>query len=369
MILDEVDPETRAVLERYGFDADRFERLRGEVARGELTVAGNALSGHVEPVTDDDLTALPAPGDPEYAETRKLGLDALVRGEIGVVVPAGGMATRFGGVVKANVEVVDGKTFLDAKLDGIAAVGEALAVEIPVAVMTSFQTDGPIRDALARRPGPAPLVFSQFVSVRLERDGGLFRDASGSVSLYGPGHGDLLEAINASGALDDLVGRGVRQVVVSNVDNLGARLDPVVVGRHLQAANPLTMEVAEKHGDLGGAPARVDGRVRMVEGPRFPPDFDQGSIPVFNTNTGIFEIEALQTTYPLSWMVVEREVDGRAAVQLERVFHEASAFVDTTMLVVPRSGPRGRFYPIKTLDDLDAAQPELRDLLRRGPLD
>ena len=368
MILDEVDPETRELLERYGFDAERFEALRTRVADGSLSAAGNALSGVVEPVTPDDLTLLSAPGEPGYARMRDVGLEALQHGEVAALVLAGGMATRFGGVVKANVEAVDGRSFLEAKLDGIERLGAVVGVDVPVAVMTSFQTDAPIRKALAERSGSEPLVFSQFVSLRLEPDGSLFRGSDGRVSPYGPGHGDLPEAICSSGTLAALRGRGVRHVVVSNVDNLGARIDPVVVGAHVLADAPLTVEVAEKDGDLGGAPARVDGRVRIVEGPRFPPGFDQASITVFNTNTATFTVDALEGDYDLTWMVVERNVEDRVAIQLERVFHEASASVPTTLLVVPRSGPRGRFYPIKTPEDLEAARPALRELLSQPPL-
>jgi UTP--glucose-1-phosphate uridylyltransferase len=152
-------------------------------------------------------------------------------------------------------------------------------------------------------------------------------------------------------------------VTVSNVDNLGARVDPVVVGAHLLGGNPLTCEVARKEGDMGGAPVRVDGRLQLVEGPRFPPDFDQDLTPVFNTNTALFDIEILGVDHDLSWLYVRKSVDGRDAVQLERLYHEVSALVDTTYLEVPRRGPRGRFSPIKTPADLERAQDDLRELI------
>ena len=49
--------------------------------------------------------------------------------------------------------------------------------------------------------------------------------------------------------------------------------------------------------------------------------------------------------------------------QLERVYHEVSAFVPTTYLEVPRRGPNGRFFPIKTPADLERAQDDLREVL------
>ena len=189
-----------------------------------------------------------------------------------------------------------------------------------------------------------------------------------ALSLYAPGHGDLFRALRESGTLAAFRARGVRVVTVSNVDNLGARVDPVVVGAHLLAGRPLTSEVARKEGDVGGAPVRVDGKLQLVEGPRFPPSFDQELVPVFNTNTALVGLEALDADYDLSWLYVVKEVDGRDAVQLERLYHEVSAFVPTTYLEVPRRGPRGRFLPIKTPADLASAQESLRELVAASPL-
>jgi UTP--glucose-1-phosphate uridylyltransferase len=313
--------------------------------------------------------AVPAPGEPSYDVTHAAGLEALHAGKVAAVVLAGGMATRFGGVVKGVVEALDGRSFLDWKLSETATLAARVGAEIPVALMTSFSTDGVTREHVAGLDVPEPVWFSQFVSLRLEPDGSLFRDDDGLVSPYGPGHGDLVEAIGASGALGELRDRGVEIVTVSNVDNLGARVDPVVVGAHVLGETPLSLEVARKEGDLGGAPVRVDGRTVMLEGPRFPAGFDHDRIPVFNTNTGIVDLALFERAYDLTWLYVEREADSRRAVQLERLYHELSWFVPTRFLEVPRKGPRGRFFPIKTPDDLVRSREDLRTMLAASPLD
>jgi UTP--glucose-1-phosphate uridylyltransferase len=363
-----VDPETQRVLDRFGFDAEQFARLKARVADGTLSPETNVLRGKLEPPGEDDVTPLPAPGAQLHSEALKLGAEALRRGEVAQVVLAGGMATRFGGVVKAVLDAVDGRSFLEVKLLKTAELEDALGAAVPIALMTSFATEDAIREHVAQRGLGDPLVFHQFVSLRLEPDGDLFVGDDGRPSVYAPGHGDLFCAIRASGALATLRDRGVRLVTVSNVDNLGARIDPLVVGMHLLAERPLTCEVARKEGDLGGAPIRVDGQLQLVEGPRFPPGFDQDIVPVFNTNTALFDLDALDRDYDLTWLYVEKDVGGRAAIQLERVYHEASAFVPTTYLEVPRRGPRGRFLPIKTPDDLGHAQGDLRELLAAPPL-
>jgi UTP--glucose-1-phosphate uridylyltransferase len=359
----DVDRETGVILERFGFDEPLFEVLRARVASGELSLESNLIRGTIEPPRDDDVTRLPAPGDPEYDAVREAGLDALRRGEVAQVILAGGMATRFGGLVKAVLTAVDGMTFLEAKLAQTARLEREIGLPIPVALMTSFATDAAIREHVAERSLGEPLVFNQFVSLRLEASGELFRTSTGQVSLYAPGHGDLFPALRRSGTIGVLRDRGVRVVTVSNVDNLGARVDPVVVGAHLVSGRALTCEVAAKEGDPGGAPVRVDGRLQLVEGPRFPDSFDQRAAPVFNTNTAHFDVDALDAEYELSWLYVLKDVEGQPAVQLERLYHEVSAFVPTQYLEVPRRGPRGRFLPIKTPADLDRAQDDLRELV------
>ena len=122
------------------------------------------------------------------------------------MILAGGMATRFGGVVKAVLTAVDGMSFLEAKLAQTAALERALDCTVPVALMTSFATDDAVRAHVVERELGDPLVFHQFVSLRLEASGELFLDGSGRPSLYAPGHGDLFQAARRSGTLDELRG-------------------------------------------------------------------------------------------------------------------------------------------------------------------
>jgi UTP--glucose-1-phosphate uridylyltransferase len=362
----DLDPETRTVLDRFGFDEARFELLRERVRSGELTPESNVVAGQVEPPRDEDVVRLPERGADACA--RRAGEDAIRRGELAAAVLNGGMATRFGGVVKGTVEVLDGLSFLELKLRSTREVADALGAPIHVALMTSFATDAATRAFLQDRGLPDPLVFAQSVSLRLERDGSLFRGDDGKPSLYAPGHGDFLGAIRRSGTLDRLRSQGVRHVVVSNVDNLGARVDPAVFGIHLLEGRPVSAEQAGKEGDMGGAPARVDGRLQVLETPRFPPAFDHDLIPVFNVNTLWIDLDVLDRDYDLTWLYVEKSVDGRTTVQLEHLYHELTAFHPTTYLQVPRNGPRGRFFPVKTPDDLEAARGPLREMLETSPL-
>ena len=322
------------ILERYCFDEQLFEQLRSRVASGELSEEANLVRGELEPLREDDLARLPEEAEPDF-------------GGVAVAVLNGGMATRFGGAVKGLVEAVDGVSFLDWKLRDAERAG------VPVVLMNSFATDEETREHLGDRDDV--VVFSQSVLLRLEPDGGVFPGPS----PYSPGHGDFA----AFAPVERLRAAGIRTLMLSNVDNLGARVDPRVIAAHRAAGNPVTVEVAPAQGDPGGAPVRVNGRPQIVEGFRFPPGFDPHALPVFNTNSLVVEVDALEERHPLTWFYVEKEVGGRTAVQLERLVNELSAFVPTTFLLVPRDGPRSRFVPVKTPEDLERSRPLLRELL------
>jgi UTP--glucose-1-phosphate uridylyltransferase len=142
-------------------------------------------------------------------------------------------------------------------------------------------------------------------------------------------------------------------------------VDPAVVGFHLDRADAMTVEVVRKDaGDKGGAPAWVDDRLEVIESFRFPPDFDQDSIPVFNTNTFVLDAAALDRDFPFDFFAVKKTVDGMPAIQFERLAGQLSAFLPTRYLEVARTGPEGRFLPAKDPEELASRRPHIEEVLR-----
>ena len=368
----DIDARTAELLQRYGFDDIPFESLKKRLIEGRVGADQNRIVGAVEPPDEGDLRALPPLGGDLRRAFAERGEAAMRRGEVAAVILAGGMATRFGGVVKAAVEVLDGQSFLELKLRDIAAVAERADARIPVYLMTSFATDDAVADmAKQLETERVPVAtFAQFISLRVTPDGELFRDGAGDLSPHAPGHGDLTFALRRSGVLESFRAAGGRTLMMSNVDNLTATLDPAVIGAHLEAGAALTAEMAPKEpGDKGGAPARVDGKPQIVEAFRFPESFDQERIPVFNTNTFVLDAESIDAEFPLTWFAVNKTVDGKPAVQFERLVGELTAFLDCTFLRVERHGPDARFQPIKTPDDMDKERPDIVTALKaRGSL-
>ena len=352
-----LDSALRDRLSVWGFDEGQLDAF---IVRCAQAPTSNAVKGTLTPPAPEDVTPLPARGTPEHDALSTLGREALDRGQVAVVVLAGGMATRFGGVVKAVVPVLESRTFLQLKLDDIRRTG---GPTLPVFVMSSFATHARLVQHVAELGAQHVEVFPQFVSLRLTPEGRLFREKSGDVSPYATGHGDLTFALRKSGLLSRFRQRGGRLLVMSNVDNLGATLDPAVLGAHLKRNVALTAEVVRKvPGDKGGAPARLSGTPQIIEGFRFPPDFDQDSIPVFNTNTFVMDAAAIDRDFELPFYRVEKKVDGQTAIQFERLVGELTAFLPTAFLEVPREGGASRFLPAKDPDELRARLPTIRQV-------
>jgi UTP--glucose-1-phosphate uridylyltransferase len=357
-------PTLQERLAARGFSADALA-ARAAVA-GKDRDGRNRLPGDVEPPRPDDVVDAPVPGSPEAERFAAIGLDALRRGELALCVLAGGMATRMGGVVKALVEALPGRTFLDLRLAEIAHVGRMAGQPVPFWMMTSEATYGPIAQALGEKvDGENVALFEQHVSLRLSPEGGLFRGADGEPDVYATGHGDLPDALRASGLLRRFRARGGKYVWIANLDNLGATVDATLLGWFVDRAAALLVEVVDKvPGDRGGIPVRHRGRRTIVEEFRLPRAFDPTTVGVFNTNTFLVDAARLDDL-DMAWtyVEVEKKSEGKTALQFERLLGEMTAAIEPDFVRVPRDGARSRFLPVKDVPELERRRPEIEAAL------
>lgn len=360
-----MDEAIGSILLENGFSIETFASLANQLRQHQGALSSIA-KGELAPPGSGDIIALSAPGTPEHRALVIAGREAIARGQVGAVVLAGGMGTRFGGVVKAEVPALDGRSFLDLKLAAISREAALAGGTIPVLIMTSVFTDARVKELIARLsyPNIRVKVFRQSAAFRLTPSGEVHRDRTGSPSLYATGHGDLTFSLRRSGHLESFLETGGGFLAVSNVDNLPATPAPAIIGAHLHFSKEVTVEVADKHpGDHGGGPVWLDGRLQIVEDFRLPADFDRGTTPVLNTNTFVLSASAINREFDFDWFAVRKQVDGSDVVQFERLLGQITAFLSTLFLHVPRTGTGGRFLPVKDPEELNLRRPEIRTTL------
>lgn len=381
--LGSLDPALKARLDGRGFDPEWLVRLAEPLAIGPVSLRSreaakarreerNRVSGAVAVPNEAELRLPPEPRSEAAATLAAHGRAALERGEVAFCVMAGGMATRMGGVVKALVRVVAECTFLDLRLQENAFWGARSGHVVPLWLMTSEATEGPIRAALEGKRAPAHVkTFEQNLGLRLTPDGTLFRDDAGHPSTYATGHGDLVDALRRSGYLRAFRERGGKYVWITNVDNLGATIDEVLLGMFLDANVDVQVEVVKKvKGDRGGIPVHAAGKLQVLEEFRLPVGFDAAQVRVFNTNTFLVRADALdEAPIAWNWFEVEKTVADRRAVQYERLLQELTAALRAGYVRVPREGAASRFLPVKDPDELERRRGAIAAVARsRGML-
>ena len=359
-VLASLSPDERRFLDGIDFPAATFAELVDGLVAG--TLPPNRVAGSVTPPPRGAIATVAPPGSWQGDALVDAGRQALHGGRAGLILLNGGMATRFGGRVKGIVDALPGRSFLALQAERIAAIRASTGRAVPLVLMNSFATDAATRTHLEENDWfglgeDGVLTFVQSGLPRVTEEGTLHRDDAGAPSIYGPGHGDLLPSLRRSGVLAALRSQGIETLLMANVDNLGAGLEPDLLGHFLASGRSMMVEVAPKlPGDVGGAPAAVDGALRIVEGFAFPEGFDQDSVPVFNTNTLWFRTDALDREFPLRWYAVQKKAGGEPVVQFERLVGQASWFLDFGCIEVERA----RFLPVKAPQDLEDLQPRLR---------
>jgi hypothetical protein len=82
---------------------------------------------------------------------------------------------------------------------------------------------------------------------------------------------------------------------------VGADANPDILGFHINSGAALTTEVIARHiEDRGGGLARVDGRVRLVEGLAFPSEELESQLRYYNSATYWIEVDRLLAVFGLT---------------------------------------------------------------------
>src|SRR5262245_15738037 len=353
--------------------SETFRRAYDRLRAGEQ---GRVPSAEIDVL--DDVTEIATLG--RYHDA---GVAALQRAV--VIKLNGGLGTTMGLTQAKSLLPVKGDlTFLDIIVRQVLQLRRAHASRLPLVLMNSFRTRADSARVLARYPELASDVPADFLQHKVPRI--LAADLTPvswprepEYEWCPPGHGDIYAALQTSGVLATLLDAGIRWAFVSNADNLGAVMDPDILGWIATEQVPFVMEVCDRsEADRKGGhlARRKDGRLMLREFSQCPDDEVQSFQDIaryryFNTNTLWVDLRALKDVLrstggilDLPLIVNRKPVDpddpsSPQVIQLETAMGAGIAlFEGARALHVSRA----RFVPVKSTSDLLALWSDAYDL-------
>ncbi len=342
------------LLAANGFDRVQHEKIRADLRSGRIGLAQNRLpvTTSIEDVREGDVTDARAGLSPALV---RVGEEALASGALAILTLAGGMGTRWtrgAGVVKALNPFVRlrgrWRNFVEIHL----AKSRRLLARYgmgPVHIFTtSFMTHAPVEQWLRREnhygyqgrvvlsPGrsiglrlvpmardlrfaweemPQQMLDEQKQKVRdsaraaliqwavSSGEGADYTDNLPEQCVHPVGHWYEVPNLLLNGVLRSLLEERpkLQYLLLHNIDTLGAWADPALLGLHIESGAAMTCEViAREMEDRGGGLARVDGKVRLVEGLALPEERLEFDLSFYNTNTMWLTIDALLGVFGLT---------------------------------------------------------------------
>ncbi len=342
------------LLRQYGFDAVQHEQIRADLRAGRIGLAQNRLpaSSVITDVEAGDVCDATRGLPERYA---KAGMRALANGSVAVVSLSGGAGSRWtrgAGVVKAlnPFSKLAGRhrNFIEVHLAKSRRTGRACGTPVPHVFTTSYLTHSPIEQWLAAEgnygyegtlllsPGkaiglrlvpmardlrfaweelPQQILDEQAQKVRESLHAALiqwavktgestdYRDNLPLQCLHPVGHWYETPNLLRNGVLQRLLAQrpGLRHLMVHNIDTLGANVDPSILGWHVEEGAAMTTEVITRFlEDRGGGLARVNGRVRLVEGLALPDEEIESALTYYNSLTTWVDIDRLLEAFALT---------------------------------------------------------------------
>ena len=264
-------------------DAAQQARLMGQLESldfGTVERIRAILSDAVPPAHSSAGPLTPAPvlalQAGETANPRRLGEEAIEKGQVGVILVAGGQGTRLGYDGPKGTYALaplSNASLFEIHSRKILALERRHGASIPFYVMTSQANDDATRAFFERHAffGLAPervKFFTQGMLPAFWPDGRLVLEGPDRLFLAPDGHGGVLSALEREGLLADMKTRGVTTLFYFQVDNpLVDIADPVFIGLHVGRGSEMSVKVCAKRDPAEGLGVVVvrQGRHAVVE--------------------------------------------------------------------------------------------------------
>ncbi|EDY80545.1 UTP--glucose-1-phosphate uridylyltransferase subfamily, putative [Verrucomicrobiia bacterium DG1235] len=374
-LLPEIQQETddnnnlEALLHENGFDREQHEQIRSELLAGRIGLAMNRVASSAT-ISDVGRNELYDATRDKNADFEQIGQNAIRQGEVAVVTFAAGVGSRWtqgAGVVKSLHPFFSyqgrHRNFIDIHLAKTHCAERSFESRIPHVFTTSYLTHQPILEHLERSHSDrlrdsAYLSSGKSIGLRLiptERDlrfaweeiaqqkldeqkqkmqesvraalvdwaknfgeAADYTDNLPSQCLHPVGHWYEIPNLIKNGTLARILEQQpqIKYLLAHNIDTLGASIDAELLGWHIQSNATLSFEVMSKRlEDRGGGLAKIDGRIRLIEGLALPHESDEFKLTYYNTNTSWINVDKLLQFFGLDRESIKNVKAVEAAVR------------------------------------------------------
>ncbi len=401
------------IKKQNGFDFIQHEEIRQEMQKGLIGLSHNRLPAEtrIEDVQPGDVINL------ENIAVKEAGETAIRAGKVAVMSLAAGIGSRWtkgAGVIKAINPFVEmegrHRSFLEIHLAKTRKMAEKYQASIPHVVATSYLTHDPIRDQLffsnnfgnkgSVYLSPGRSIGQRFVPMArdltflweetpqetLDENKQKVRDAVRQTMIgwakakgegadytdniaaqrFSPlGHWYEVSNLLRNGTLARILAEHpeLETLMLHNVDTLGADVDPYALSAHLVSGNALTFELIPRRiEDRGGGLARVNDKLRLLEGLAQPREEDELNLSYYNSNTTWIQIDPLLQLFGLT----RDDLQNNNTEQLAKAVRSVAARIPTYVTIkdVKYRWGHGQedIYPVAQIEKLWTDMTALTDL-------
>jgi len=212
----------------------------------------------------------------KYAQALSLGKELISAGKVAAFVVAGGQGTRLGfdgPKGDFHISPVKNKTLFQLFAETIAAVSKTYETLCPWYIMTSSLNHAETKEIFRSNnyyglDENDVFIFEQGTLPNFSLDGKILLTDKANIARSPDGHGGSLKALYRSGALEDMIKRGVELLSYFQVDNpLINIFDPLFIGLHALDQAEMSSKAVIKTGpkEKVGNFCLVDGSLTVIE--------------------------------------------------------------------------------------------------------
>ena len=398
------DRETETIKIENGFDPIQHEQIRNDLIKGRIGLSRNRLplETTIEDVTPSDVIFMGTLDGKGQA-----GAQAISNGSIAVFCLAAGVGSRWtkgAGVIKAINPFVQmngqHRSFLEIHLAKNKKTSRLFGITIPFIVSTSYLTHRPIEKILQSTQNyhyngsvhlsPGKSIGQRFIP--MERDlrflweelpqgkldenkqkvldalretliqwaknkgeGSDYMDNIALQRLTPLGHWFEVPNLIRNGTLAKIIKEqpNIQHILLHNIDTLGVHLSPEILNYHIGSENALTFEVVPRRiEDRGGGLARINGKVRILEGLAQPHEEDELDLSYYNSMTTWIHVDKLLKIFGLERNDLRTKSESDLAEAVRNVARRMPTYVTIKDVKYRWGHGQEDIYPVAQIEKL-----------------